>query len=81
MLIQQICTYDSVSDCGVDALIFPMSFNGKDVGGKIPEEVVDIDDAPLIPSILLADICCSNIFQNKHLSVTDCGKTFWLIRI
>ena len=75
MLIQQIHTYDSVSDCGVDALIFPMSFSGKDVGGKIPEEVVDIDDAPLIPSILLADICCRNIFQNNHLSIGECGKS------
>ena len=66
MLIQQMSTYDSVSDCGVDDLIFPISFNGKDVGGKIPEEVVEIDDAPLIPSILLADICCSIIFQNVY---------------
>ena len=52
-----ILTYDSVSDCGVEDRIFPMAFKGNEVGGNIPEEVVDMEDAPLIPSILLAEIC------------------------
>ena len=51
------CTYDSVSDCGVEDRIFPMAFRGNDVGGNIPDDVVDIDDAPLFPSMLRADIC------------------------